>query len=123
MNSNFLSNAPPTRHTRRLSDHVLIAFHHACDQGNIEAARRLLGVLEFMVRRPRPSPDGRERRAKESLVAAHERLWLIQHPEAFEYADSVKGANSLVEGGHVVDGQTFALCNRQCAATFMHRAF
>jgi hypothetical protein len=101
MNSNFLSNAPPTRHTRRLSDHVLIAFHHACDQGNIEAARRLLGVLEFMVRRPRPSPDGRERRAKESLVAAHERLWLIQHPEAFEYADSVKGANPPHDVGHV----------------------
>ena len=44
--------ASPARYTRRLSDHVLIAFHHACDQGDIEVARRLLDVLEFMVRRP-----------------------------------------------------------------------
>jgi hypothetical protein len=71
--------ASPARYTRRLSDHVLIAFHHACDQGDIEAARRLLDVLEFMVRRPPRVPGGRERRAKESLVAAHERLWHIQH--------------------------------------------
>jgi hypothetical protein len=98
MNNGLSSNASPTRHTRRLSDHVLIAFHHACDQGNIEAARRLLDVLEFMVRRPRPSPDGRERRAKESLVAAHERLWLIQHQGAS--ADSVKGANPPQDVGH-----------------------
>jgi hypothetical protein len=81
MNNSLSSNVSPVRHTRRLSDHVLIAFHHACDQGDIEAARRLLDVLEFMMRRPRSSPDGRERRAKESLVAAHERLWHVQHPE------------------------------------------
>jgi hypothetical protein len=71
---------PPSRRTRRLSDHVLIAFHHACDQSNIETARSLLDVLEFMVRRPRPSADGRERRAEESLVTAHERLWHMQYP-------------------------------------------
>jgi len=39
---------PPARYTRRLSDHVLIAFHHACDQGDIEVARCRLDVLEFM---------------------------------------------------------------------------
>jgi hypothetical protein len=72
--------ALPTRYTRRLSDHLLIAFHHACDQGEVEVARRLLDALEFMVRRPRLSPDGRERRAEGSLVAAHERLWHMQHP-------------------------------------------
>jgi hypothetical protein len=70
----------PVRYTRRLSDHMLIAFHHACDQGDIEVARCLLDVLEFMVRRPWSSQDARERRAKESLVAAHERLWHMQHP-------------------------------------------
>jgi hypothetical protein len=99
MNNSLSSNAPSTRYTRRLSDHVLIAFHHACDQGNIEAARRLLDVLEFMVRRQRLSLDGRERRAQESLVAAHERLWHIQRPEAF--ADSIGGANPLSDGGYV----------------------
>ena len=73
--------ASPVRYTRRLSDHVLIAFHHACDQGDIEVARCLLDVLEFMVRRPSRGPRGRERRAEESLVAAYERLWHIQHRE------------------------------------------
>ena len=72
---------PPARYTRRLSDHVLIAFHHACDQGDIEVARCLLEVLEFMVRRPPRGPSGGERRTKESLVAAYERLWHMRHPE------------------------------------------
>ena len=71
----------PIRYTRRLSDHVLIAFHHACDQDDIEVARSLLDVLEFMARRRR-TPGGRERRAEENLVAAYERLWHIQHREA-----------------------------------------
>ena len=101
MNNGLSSNASPTRHKRRLSDHVLIAFHHACDQGNIEAARRLLDVLEFMVRRPRPSPDGRERRAKESLVAAHERLWLIQHQEASDCS-----ATRVMAGPRQPDGRS-----------------
>ena len=66
------------RHKRRLSDKILIAFHQACDQNDIEAARLLLKVLEFMTRRPVDYQE--ERRVKESLVAAHERLWLLQHP-------------------------------------------
>jgi hypothetical protein len=68
------------RHARRLSDKILIAFHLACDQGDLEVAGDLLEVLEFMVKRPRRQP-GRERRSEESLVAAHERLWLLRHPE------------------------------------------
>ena len=34
--------APPRRYTRRLSDKILIAFHQACDQDDIEVARCLL---------------------------------------------------------------------------------
>jgi hypothetical protein len=71
---------PEPRYTRRLSDKILIAFHHACDQGDVEVARQLLDVLEFMTTRPASLPDGKDRRAKESLVAAHERLWQIRHP-------------------------------------------
>jgi hypothetical protein len=70
----------PTRYTRRLSDKILIAFHHACDQGDNEVAAQLLDVLEFMINRAPHLPDGRDRRTKESLVAAHERLWLLRHP-------------------------------------------
>jgi hypothetical protein len=72
---------PPSRYARRLSDKILIAFHHACDQADIEAAGQLLDVLEFMIKRPVSLSDGRDRRAKESLVAAHERLWLLRHPD------------------------------------------
>jgi hypothetical protein len=73
--------APEPRYTRRLSDKILIAFHHACDDGDIEVAYRLLDVLEAMLKRPQRLPAGHDRRAKESLVAAHERLWQLRHPE------------------------------------------
>jgi hypothetical protein len=66
---------------RRLSDTILISFHHACDQADVEVAWELLNVLEFMTMRHPNLPAGAERRAKESLVAAYERLWQIRHPE------------------------------------------
>lgn len=73
-----LSVAP--RYSRRLSDKILLAFHHACDQGDFEVAEELLRVLENMLARPSASPDGNRRRTIESLVAAHERLWHLRHP-------------------------------------------
>jgi hypothetical protein len=74
----------PPRHTRRLSDKILIAFHHACDQGDFEVAEELLRILEMMLTRRPVSPDINRRKNMESLVAAHERLWLLRHPEANE---------------------------------------
>lgn len=73
------------RHTRRLSDKILIAFHHACDQGDFEVADELLRVLEMMLTRRPMTPDVNRRKNIESLVAAHERLWLLRHPEANEH--------------------------------------
>jgi hypothetical protein len=73
------TNAPP-RYTRRLSDKILIAFHHACDQSDFEVAEQLLHILEMMLTRRPLSPDGTRRRNMESLVAAHERLWHLRHP-------------------------------------------
>ena len=68
------------RHSRRLSDKVLVAFHHACDLMDLEVAEQLLSILELMTtRRPRPE-DGNRRRSIEGLVAAHERLWHLRHP-------------------------------------------
>jgi hypothetical protein len=69
------------RYTRRLSDKILIAFHHACDQADLEVAQDLLNVLEYLLRRPPSNPEGRERRVRESLVAAYERFWHIRHPK------------------------------------------
>jgi hypothetical protein len=73
------ANGPP-RYTRRLSDKILIAFHHACDQADFEVAEQLLHVLEMMLTRRPLTPDGTRRRNMESLVAAHERLWYLRHP-------------------------------------------
>ncbi len=69
------------RYSRRLSDKILIAFHHACDQADFEVAEQLLHVLEMMLTRRPLTPDGTRRRNMESLVAAHERLWHLRHPE------------------------------------------
>ena len=76
--------SPPPRYSRRLSDKILIAFHHACDQGDFEAAEQLLHVLEMMLTRRPLTPDGTRRRNMESLVAAHERLWYLRHADAKE---------------------------------------
>jgi hypothetical protein len=74
--------APEPRYTRRLSTQVLIAFHQACDQGDFIVARQLLDVLEFKLgRTPNPSA-GVNRHARETLVAAHERLWPLRYGAA-----------------------------------------
>src|SRR5438132_158739 len=74
------THAAAPRYSRRLSDKILIAFHHACDQADFEVAEQLLQVLEMMLTRRPLSPDGTRRRNMESLVAAHERLWHLRHP-------------------------------------------
>jgi hypothetical protein len=70
--------APKPRHTSRLSDKILLAFHHACDQQDIEVAWEMLNVLDFMAMRMPHLPIRLDRRDQESLVAAHERLWQIR---------------------------------------------
>lgn len=72
----------PPRHSRRLSDKVLIAFHHACDIGDFETADDLLRILGRILSRPVTPPESNRRRSLESLVAAHERLWHLRHPDA-----------------------------------------
>jgi len=67
------------RHTRRLSDKVLIAFHQACDTSDLEIAADLLRVLEVMLARRPTHADGNRRRNVEGLVAAYERLWHLRH--------------------------------------------
>ena len=70
------------RYSRRLSDKILIAFHHACDQADFEVAGQLLHILEMMLNRRPLTPDGTRRRNMESLIAAHERLRHLRHPNA-----------------------------------------
>ena len=70
------------RHTRRLSDKVLIAFPHACDTSDVESATHLLNILEAILTRRPVQADHHRRRDIEGLVAAHERLWHLRHPSA-----------------------------------------
>jgi hypothetical protein len=67
------------RYSRRLSDKILIAFHHACDQSDFAIAEQLLGVLENLLNRRPVNPDANRRRSMETLVAAYERLWHLKH--------------------------------------------
>lgn len=69
------------RHTRRLPDKVLVAFHHACDTADLEVAEHLLRVLELMLTRRPAAAETNRRRSMESLVAAYERLWHLRHPD------------------------------------------
>ncbi len=71
----------PQRTGRRLSDKVLIAFHHACDTQDLAIAEQLLRILETIVTRMPTPTDGNRRRNMEGLIAAHERLWHLRHPE------------------------------------------
>ena len=68
------------RYSRRLSDKILIAFHHACDQTDFDIAAQLLQILETMLMRRPITADSNRRRSMESLVAAYERLWHLRHP-------------------------------------------
>lgn len=64
---------------RRLPDRLLVAFHAACDQGELDTAFQLLGALEDLVRRRGAAADPNRRRTIEGLVAGHERLWHLRH--------------------------------------------
>ena len=66
---------PIGKYARRLSDKVRVAFHHACDQDELEAAEQLLRLLEMMLKRQPLTRDNRRARDQETLVAAYERLW------------------------------------------------
>ena len=77
--------ASSPRYSRRLSDKILFAFHFACDQRDFEVAAQLLQVLEAVIAAPRlVRASGAGRRDQDALVAAHERLWQLRHPDPEE---------------------------------------
>ena len=66
------------RYSRRLSDKILAAFHHACDQADLEVAERLLQVLEEMLTKRPTKPTNKRTRDINAFVAGHERLWHLR---------------------------------------------
>jgi hypothetical protein len=69
------------RQKRRLSDKILSAFHQACDQEDTVVAWELLYLLDAMATQWTGDGSGQQRRRRDTLVAAHERLWVLRHPE------------------------------------------
>ena len=68
------------RYTRRLSDKILIAVHHACDRSDFEVAERLLQTVGMLLVRRPLTPAGNRRHNLDTLVLAYERLWRLRHP-------------------------------------------
>jgi hypothetical protein len=68
-------------YSRRLVDKIMNAFHHACDQGEYDAARALLVVLETVVSAKVGRTSNDRRRDQEAVIAGYERLWVLLHPE------------------------------------------
>lgn len=66
---------------KRLSERVLTAFNQACNQHEIAVAWDLLDVLQCLERRQPTLSFVEQRRAREELVAAHERLWPLRFPD------------------------------------------
>ncbi len=63
---------------RRLADKVFGAFDQACDEGDLDIAGTLLGMLDQVLAKPSPiRPD--RRMTVVTTIAAHERLWLLRH--------------------------------------------
>ena len=69
------------RRHRRVADHILTAFHQACDQRDLEVAERLLAVAELVIFPRLLSQGAPDRRDQDGLVTAHERLWALRHPD------------------------------------------
>ncbi|WP_235961977.1 hypothetical protein [Falsiroseomonas selenitidurans] len=76
-----IETASGPRPTRRLTDKILLAFHQACDQGELEVARALLAACELAIAHSAAQIRDRRRHA-ETLCAAHERLWFLRNPQA-----------------------------------------
>ena len=65
---------------RRLSDKILVAFHHACDSRELDTAKQLLIALEVLGERQADRPlDAERRKSIEFLVGAYQRLWQLRN--------------------------------------------
>ncbi len=67
--------AEALRYGRRLTDKILIAFHHACGTADISTAEDLLGALGRLIARPVAAISYDRRRVVETLADANYRLW------------------------------------------------
>jgi hypothetical protein len=78
----------PTTHSQApsplMSDGILAAFDHACEQNELEVAALSLIEYERVVTRVPINLGPDRRREMESLIAAHSRLWELLRAYAAE---------------------------------------
>jgi hypothetical protein len=65
-----------------MSDRILAAFGHACEQDDLEVAALLLTEFERVVTRKPITLDTDGRREMADLISAHRRLWQLLRPNA-----------------------------------------
>lgn len=68
----------PSRYNRRLTDKIFLAFHHACDQDDLQVATQLVSILEMLTARIPLNENANRRRDLGNLVAAYERIRDLQ---------------------------------------------
>ena len=74
---NLQTNGASSQH-RRLLDTILLAFHQACDEGELPIAQQLIDILDELRSRGACDKAGDQRKV-ETTVAEHKRLWLLTH--------------------------------------------
>ncbi len=88
--------AEALQYGRRLSDKILIAFHHACDARDISTAEDLLGTLDRLNARPMVVESYDRRKIVETLADANYRLWDIKHQQMWAAEIDVRAGLLLV---------------------------
>jgi hypothetical protein len=63
----------PRVYSRRLSDKMLVAFDHACDEGKLDAAAELLEIAKTILLRE-PAAQSDRRKAVDLITKRQERL-------------------------------------------------
>ncbi len=71
--------APPPPYSKRVWERILISFHMACDDSDVEVARTLLQLLETVGTQRAVADESQHRRLIERLVAAHTRFWYLNN--------------------------------------------
>lgn len=67
------------RNGRTLTRRLLADAHFACDYGEFDVARGLLGLAERVMNRRNEYQGASGRRLLEQLVLGFERVWLLEH--------------------------------------------
>jgi hypothetical protein len=70
------------KYGRRLSDKLLVAFHHACDTRDVRTAEELIVILDRLAKGPGFTKDQDRRKAGETLVDANYRLWDLKQNQS-----------------------------------------